>query len=561
MKHIYFKAFTISMLLLTSCDNGLDLIPKDTISDATFWKSSLDFKLAANNLYYSLEPFNFRENYSEISFDVPNAISNGTYQATENNSTWTNSYIYIRRCNKIIEKATESPIASDLNQFIGEAKFFRAYNYWMLFRDFGGVPLIKNVLNIEDKELYALRATRKETVDFILKDIEEAAADLPEQSDLSNSDIGRITKGAANSLKAKVALFEGTWEKFRSDANANTYLDVAIDAAKTVMNSSQYSLFTGKGLQSYRYLFINEGDDSPESILDYRYETKVNIGGYGFSASVSEGHLLPTKKLADMYLCSDGLPITKSPLFQGYDKTDSEFQGRDPRMTMTIAIPGTGVMQFWYPKPVESWPFYPQRNANTGYITYKFLSEDPVSNEAPAQFGFDNDHHIIRYAEVLLIYAEAIFEKNGTISDEDLNKSINLIRQRANMPALLTNSFVKDNGLDMREEIRRERTIELALEGFRYDDLRRWKTAETELPKAIKGIKIVGTEWADPIVVEGRDRNPYKDQAWQKKTDSNGFIVVENASERFFDPKKHYLMPIPTKEILINPELQQNPEW
>jgi hypothetical protein len=128
------------------------------------------------------------------------------------------------------------------------------------------------------------------------------------------------------------------------------------------------------------------------------------------------------------------------------------------------------------------------------------------------------------------------------------------------MPAL-TNSFVTANGLDMRQEIRRERTIELALEGFRYDDLRRWKTAEYELPKDVKGIKIVGTPWANPIVVEGQDRNPYTDASWQNRTDANGFIIVESASGRSFDPNKHYLMPLPTKEILINPALEQNPGW
>ncbi|HRN57952.1 MAG TPA: RagB/SusD family nutrient uptake outer membrane protein, partial [Agriterribacter sp.] len=152
-------------------------------------------------------------------------------------------------------------------------------------------------------------------------------------------------------------------------------------------------------------------------------------------------------------------------------------------------------MQLWYPEPVESWPFYPQRNANTGYTTFKFLSEDPVSNASPFTLGYDYDRHILRYGEVLLIYAEASFEKNGAISDEELNKSINLIRQRAGMIEL-TNGFVTANGLNMREEIRRERTIELALEGFRYDDLRRWKTAEYEIPADVKGIKIVGTPWA-----------------------------------------------------------------
>ncbi len=558
MNNIFSIIAIISILLLAGCNKGLDLIPKDSISDATFWKTSADFKLAANNLYFSLEGFNAADTYSDIAYDVPNSVSNGTYQTTENDSRWTNAYSYIRRCNKIIAKAAESPAAPELKQFVGEAKFFRAYNYWMIYRLFGGLPLVTKELDIDDEELYAPRSTREETVDFILKDLTEAAADLPERLTLSSGDIGRITKGAANSLKARVALFEGTWKKSRNDANANTYLDIAIDAATTVMNSTQYSLFTSKGEQSYRYLFIDEGDDAPEAILDRRYQ--VNIASQTFPSTVGEGHLLPTKKLADMYLCADGLPIAQSPLFQGYDQTGSEFEMRDPRMTMTIAVPGTGVRQLWYPEPVASWPFYPQRNANTGYTTYKFLSEDPVSNESPFTLGYGYDRHILRYAEVLLIYAEARFEKDGAISDEDLNKSINQIRERVGMIAL-TNNFVTANGLDMQEEIRRERTIELALEGFRYDDLRRWKTAEHELPMDVKGIKIVGTPWAGPIVVEGQDRNPYGDAAWQNRTDAGGFIIVESASGRTFNANKHYLMPLPTREIMINPQLEQNTGW
>lgn len=556
MSNIYSKAFIFIVLLLAGCRKGLDLIPKDSISDATFWKTPADFKLAANNLYFSLQGFNTWDTYSDVAYDVPNAVSNGTYQTSENDSRWTNGYIYIRRCNKILEKAAQYTNPSELKQFVGEAKFFRAYNYWMMYRLFGELPIVTKELDIKDKELYAPRATRSETVDFILKDLTEAAADLPEKNVLSSVDIGRVTKGAANALKARVALFEGTWGKFRSDTKANSYLDVAIDAANTVMNSSQYSLFSTKGAQSYRYFFIDEGDNGSEAILDRRYE--INIAPQYFPSTVSEGHLLVTKKMADMYLASDGLPITKSPLFKGYNQTGSEFENRDPRMTMTITIPGTKVKTFWYPEPVESWPFYPQRNANTGYTTYKFLSENPVSNASPFTIGYDYDCHILRYAEVLLIYAEANFEKNNAISDQDLNKSINLIRQRAGMIAL-TNAFVSTNGLDMREEIRRERTVELALEGFRYDDLRRWKTAEIELPKDVKGIKIIGTPWVKPIIVEGQDRNPYTDSRWQSRTDANGFIIAE--SGRTFNPAKHYLMPLPTKEISINPDLKQNPEW
>lgn len=559
MNNNYLIIFISIIIMLTGCDKGLNLVPEDSISDATFWKTSADFKKAANNLYFSLEGLDYQDMdvKSDIAFFVPNAVSNGTYQITEEDSKWNDAYTYIRRCNKIIEKGADvsAIVTFEVKRFVAEAKFFRAYNYWKIFKFYGGVPLVTKTLDLGDKELYAPRATRKETVDIILKDLSDAVVDLPYQEELSSEDIGRVTKGAANSLKARVALFEGTWEKYRGGTPDDMF-HIAVESATAVMNSSQYSLFNDKGDQSYRYLFIEEGDGSTESILDRRYQR--DISQHGFGLRIEEGHLLPTKKLADFYQCIDGLPITKSPLFGGYNEFDSEFQNRDPRMRMTILIPGTSVPSAWYPDPTPSWPFYPQRLASTGYTTYKYVSEDPVANEQPGKY--DYDRHLLRYAEVLLIYAEAKFEANGFISDDDLNKSINVIRNRVNMPGL-TNGFVEANGLDMKEEIRRERTVELALEGFRWDDLRRWKIAENELPKAIKGIKIVGTPWTEPIVVEGRDRNPYVDKSWLDNTDNAGFIIVESASARSFDPNKDYLLPLPSKEILLNDKLTQNPGW
>jgi len=553
---LYIITIALSALLSAGCKKGLDLVPKDTISDVTFWKTAADYELAANNLYNSLEDFSQGDNESDISFNVANAVSNGSYQAPETDSNWIKPYTYIRRCNLIIEKSVTSDIANEVKQYAAEAKFFRAYNYWRLYRLYGGVPLITKLLDVNSEELFQGRATNYETVDYILKDLTDAVANLPEQKNLAAGDKGRITKGAANALKARVALYAGTWDKYRGLANANKYLDIAIEASTTVMNNSQYSLYTGKAKQSYRYQFIDEGDDSPETILDRRHQR--DIAGGVFNRVVSEGGYLPTKKLADMYLCSDGLPVTKSPLFLGYNTTTSEFQNRDPRMTMSFVVPGTAIVQSWYVNPVASYPFYPQRNPNTGYTTYKYLSEEAFANAINSNWS--SDYHIIRFAEILLTYAEAIFVKNGMISDADLNKSINLIRQRVDMPSL-TNAFVTVNALTMEQEIRRERTIELALENLRYDDLRRWKTAETELPQVVRGAKIVGTPWANPIIVEGADRNPYGGSAWQTKTDAGGFIIVEAASARAFNPNKHYLRPIPTKEVAINSALTQNPNW
>jgi hypothetical protein len=558
MKRLYINVGILSLIILAcvACQDNLDLVSQDSITDATFWKNAADFKLAANDLYNGLDRFDFEDTESDIAFNNPNGVSNGSYQPSETSDRWNNSYKYIRGANKILAMGSESADA-DTKRFVAEAKFFRAWYYWKIMRVYGGVPLIGNVLDTKDVALFAPRSSRTETADFILQDLAEAQADLPRQTDLSGDDKGRITRGAALSLTARVALFEGTWQKFHGEGDAINYLDIALAASTEVINSGEYGLYTGSGAQSYRYLFLEPGDDSREAILDRRYAR--NILGHDIPYQYDGSGYNPTRKLADMYLDKNGVPITNpASLFQGYATFESEFQDRDPRMTMTMIIPGTLTNRvFWPVTKVANWPDAPQRNFNTGYILYKYMSEEAIANNSGANGDasfFDFDRHLIRYAEVLLIYAEAAFEKNAAIDDADLDKSINLLRERAGMPHL-SNTFVTANGLDMRNEIRRERTIELALEGFRYDDLRRWKTAETELPQDVKGIKIKGTDW--------QNRPPYNDPIYQARVDADGFLIAETG--RTFVPTKHYWQPLPTKEVAFYQSsgyaLTQNPEW
>lgn len=547
--------------MLIGCKD-LNLFPQDTITDAVFWKTSDDFKKGANNLYNSLEEFPaydpayYWDVQTDIAYNSNNTISNGTYQTTETSNDWNIPYMYIRRCNNIIEKADASEIKNEIKRFVAEAKFFRAYNYWRLLRLYGGVPIVTTVLDVTSAELYKEKSTRNTVIEFILQDLQDASEDLPLNKELASEDIGRITKGTADALRARVALFEGTWNKYHNEGESNKYLDIAIKSADDVIASMQYDLYRDKGAESYRYLFIEEGDDSQETILDRRYQK--DIQGQLFPALIQRMGYVPTKKLADMYLCDDGLPIDKSEKFKGYFTRISEFENRDPRMTMTMMVPGQFAPYPSYPNGVENWPFYPQRIPNTGYITYKFISENVYANSQGESPNFSYDNHLIRYAEVLLIFAEAKFEREGAISDTDLDKSINKLRERAGIPKL-TNYFINKNSLDIKTEIRRERTVELALENFRYDDLRRWKTAEIELPKDILGVKIKGSNWSDPIYIDGADKNIYSSSDWQHRTNNEGFIIVE--SKRKFNSEKHYWRPIPTKEILLNPKLKQNLNW
>ncbi len=328
--------------------------------------------------------------------------------------------------------------------------------------------------------------------------------------------------------------------------NPPAYLTQAIDAAEQLITSGEYELYNAQGADSYKYLFILQGDDSKEVILAKRYY--ANRATHNWTRELWFNYMIPTKNLADLYLAKDGLPIDKSPLFKGYATFESEFENRDPRMAMTFIVPGTAIYAdggIWAP----TYPGFVGTNATqTGYMLRKFLDETLEATQFQGQYDFKE----FRYGEVLLMLAEALFEQNGQISDADLTRTINVLRTRAGMPAL-TNAHVTTNNLDMLTEIRRERTVELAFEGFRRLDLRRWKIAENALPQALRGVKFEGTEYEAeyPELVIGVDII----------VDANGFIVTEPASSRQFLPK-HYLDWIPLQQVQLSQgTLDQNAGW
>jgi starch-binding outer membrane protein, SusD/RagB family len=554
-------SFGLVLIFISGCNKVLDLKPESEITDVTFWKTANDFKLAANWFYLNTldnpryDGTNNSDNMSDIAIDVqPDPISSGTYVAPEQDDSWDGSYSGIRNANKLIQQADQSAIKSDVLTFLGEGYFFRAYNYFTLLKRYGGVPLIDKVLDPSDPEVFNGRATREEIVNFILSDLDKSIANL---SAKSASETGRVCKEAAQAFKARVTLFEGTWRKFHVTGDANALLDMAIAASKSVIDSKSYELYTAKGPDSYRYMFIDQNSkNNPESILAKFYRTNINVNGWAYG--VSWGPLNPTKKIADMFLCTDGLPIDKSSLFGGYNLCRSEFDNRDPRMTQSIILPAKSVIRPQFDTFRPQWPGVDNnRNVNSGYMLYKFISEEPT----PGNGGGEFDWNVLRYAEVLLVYAEAKFERNGVISDADLDISINVLRDRVQM-AHLSNAFVQANGLDLRTEIRRERTVELAFEGYRWDDLCRWKTAETELPNSLLSIKVTGTQWDAPEITIGSYSTASLFYNLTPDQLENGCKVLQPKIQRKFDPAKNYLLPIPTKQISLNPDkLKQNPGW
>lgn len=529
--------FCISGLFLTtSCSDFLDREPKTSLSPNTFWKTEDDLRLSLNILYNNMNRSYTLDNQSIDCFAaVGNHVSSGTLTPSNTDDTWTKSYKQIRIINDFLENYQKAEVSESVkNRYLGEALFFKAYFYFNLIKRFGDVPYITKTLGMESPELWEGRADKKIILDEILEDLIQAEEYVPLKSEIPN-DVGRITKGAVQALASRIALYFGTYYKFHEGNNYKEYLTLARDISKRLIDSKEYQLYN-----DYRNLFLLPGEDSSEHILSFRYSDEAGTYNPRIRQVILDFIQEPTKHLADAFLCKDGLPIEKSKYTVEYLPLGKEFENRDPRMALTIWKPGDSFL---------GKPFVPSlfNQTRTGYMFKKYGDEGSYNNQKSVI-----DEILIRYAEVLLNYAEACYELNDKISDEDLNISINVLRKRfegdPNQLPDLTNTFIVENDLNMREEIRRERRVELASESFRYDDLIRWKIAEKELPQAILGAKF--------------DKNAYPDvNSNDLNLDENGFILVQSKESRTFDINKHYLFPLPLKDLSLNSNLVQNPGW
>lgn len=540
IKAILFGVFAIGTI---SCD--VDRIPETVITDPAFWNNEGDLKAAANVLYFALPGLpETGDVWSDDAYGTgPNSISDGTRLTPSSDGNYGSQYTAIRRANNIIEKSQrvlEAGVSSDIvDIYVAEARFFRAWSYFNLLKRYGGVPLILKTLEENAPELQEPKASREEILTVIYEDLDFAASKLHAPGELSSSDYGRITSTAALAFKSRVALFEGTRSKFHSYGDAQKHLRIARQSAKAVMDSGEHDIYP-EYFDLYQY--EGEGPDNPENIIVRQYGKNIDesITSHVTQRNLETGAANPTKALADAYVMTDGLPLDKSPLYTEPTTTVEVFENRDPRMLATFFKEGD---EYIGTKPVFN---VPDLNfQRTGFANRRYAHIDDWQNSRSYI-----DRAVLRYAEVLLNYAEATYELDDAISDGDLNISINKLRARASvaLPSL-TNSFVTTNGLSMRDEIRRERRVELALEGFRYWDLMRWKTAETELPKSILGNKLF-----EDFNLSDTEKNGIT-------LDNDGNIILQDASLREFDASKDYLFPFPTDQIGLNPNLEQNPGW
>lgn len=571
MKKITYILGLFSMLTFQSC---LDMEPKTQLADTNYWQTPDHFKLFATQFYGWTVDFKQLDDspHSDVRSDLRTGItldvySNGTNSIPSSDKTYTNNYNRIRQVNTLLQQAEGYAVPADIETSVGEAHFFRAYCYFDLLQVYGDVIITRTPLDIDSPEMKMARNSRDEVVDFILEDLEEAIRLLPEANEISSKDEGRLSSQAASAFLSRVALYEGTWQKFRNGGQNNdrssALLDIAATSAHDVIESGFFELFAPEelGTEAYKYLFILENDKSnpagitksgnKEYIFTRRHDPTLASIGFNITQGRLGNALYVTRKMANMYLQSNGLPI--NPQTWDYSKVDSEFKDRDNRMSNTLMIPGhtywgTGGGRIDWTGSAEEIANASHKNfmpsTGTGYFPHKWCCErDGVPTGMEAY-----DYPIIRYAEVLLNYAEAVFERDDKISDEDLAISLNLTRKRVNpnMPDL-TNAFVSANNLDMRTEIRRERTVEFYDENFRIDDLKRWKTAEEEMPMNLTGVKWRGTDyetkWSD---------------ASSKTMDAEGCIIYEQG--RVWE-EKHYLYPLPIDQLKLNPNLKQNPGW
>ena len=574
MKKINLIILAFSMVLILSCNKDyLNRFPESDPNSATYYTTAdqltLAINAAYNNLSYQQDGFPYQmqlEGTSDLVWQRPttDAQTIGLGQHTSNTTMirtiWTQSYIGIGRCNALLEnmiKAKSVTTAAQYSRIEGEAKFLRAYYYGTLISLYGDVPLV--VKSMPTEESYLARTPKAEVLNAIFSDLDSAAAKLP--LSYTGTDIGRATKTSALAFKSRIALYNAKW-------------DVAAAASKAVIDLGYHALYP-----NYRNLFMYVGENSRESILafDYKLTIRTNAAPQNNQARNSSGFsgLIPTRALADSYECTDGLTIDKSTLYS----TADPFKNRDPRMRQTLL--GDGDTWFGAGGITFNMTFHPDSttcsrytpsfakipnlevtnafSSYSGFIMKKYLDPQDIAVPNQSELAF----MLIRYAEVLLNYAEAKIELNQI--DASVLNAINLVRARgygvAATQTTLYPAIKTTNQTELRAIVRRERKIELAGEGLRVFDIRRWNIAE----KVMNGIlfgkamnKAIYYSLPKPTLDE--NSSPGYTSFTSLLSVVGNFKIMDNP--RVF--KSHNLLwPIPQAELDVNknPGFKQNPGY
>lgn len=590
-KHILSGFVLASALLFGGCnDDFLERYPLDQVTNQTFWNTENDLRVYNNSLYdlarnddnvpiLHAHYNGFESHWGSVWFQdefadnmAPIHPRHTYYQQIRSGKHVVPSdpgpqwfgykgWNFVRAINVGManyDKANVSQAIKD--RYIGEARLFRGWFYAEKVQKFGDVPWVDKELNIDSPELFAARTPRAQAMDNVLEDLNFATTKLPDSWGDGNAP-GRLNRWCALLVKSRVCLFEGTWRKYHGIAGSEKWLEEAAASAKELMDKGPYRLYsTGNPDTDYNaYHRVLNLAGNPEVMYWRRYQLGVFTNHVQSYFEYAGG---ATKSMVEDYLCTDGLPITLSPLYKGDDKIEDVFENRDPRLRQTVLHPADAARYKYHLGDGRAYPRVTGMPggyiSTTGYHIIKHYNADDMIGKA-----FDTAESpaiILRFAEALLNYAEAQAEL-GKITQADLDASINRLRDRVKMPRLNLASvpvdprYTADGISPLIAEIRRERRVELFMEGFRYADVRRWKQGKK------LAVPTMGMRWDDAAKARypGALVKTIVDPV-SKKTYIDVYQGTDWANP-VFDESKHYLWPIPLNTLAQNPNIKQNPGW
>lgn len=575
--------FILSATMLCACSNDfLERHPLDEISPQTVFSSESDFEAYTDGLYRMLDGGS--RIYGETSDNIIKVSLNkevlGSRVVPTTDSKW--SWTRLRDINFLLnsENAKNFHDEEIRDKYFGIARFFRAYFYFQKVRYYGDVPWYNEIIGTDNTDLlYKARDPRVLVMDSVLADINFAIEHLE-----SSKSVERITKWTALALKSRICLFEGTFRKYHAEfelPGAERFLQESVGASQELINSGAYKVYettSGPTGNPYQDLFAQMNADNvmDELIMTRRYDRDLGIEHdlQFYLTSRTYGRPGLEKDLVNSYLMSDGTRFTDIPRYDTLEFYE-EVQNRDPRLFQTIVTPGSrriGSGEIISPSFESS---------TTGYRLLKYLN-DPIYDLSGQS---SQDLPLFRYGEVLLNFAEAKAEL-GSLTQEDLDNSVNLLRDRVNMPHMqmseananpdpfLASKYINVKGVNSGVilEIRRERRVELVMElNFRWDDLMRWKEAHL-LTAPFRGMYFPGEgEYdldrdgsVDVIVYSGEappSVGPYLIPLSELSEGTKGNVLPNKGVTKVFDERKDYLWPLPSEDLTLNSNLEQNPYW
>jgi hypothetical protein len=579
-KIIFLLIAVVPVFLMTSCEDFLTSEPVDKLVPGSFFQTEKDLELYANSFYQRGIPDGLSVVQADEMGEYTSKIQSpkfiaGSYDSGDESSwSWSN----LRNINYFLAHFDNEAIPQEArNHYEGIARFWRAYFYYEKVRRYGDVPWYSKPLSTADEDLYKPRDPRAMVMDSVLADLNFAAENIRDTKDNTSS---LITRQVALAFKSRVCLFEGTFRKYHPEFNlqssANKFLEEAADAAKKVMDAGMYAIYnTGNPEKDYRTLFISENPVNTEIMLSVVYNNALrrwhNIT-WKFNSATYGNRWGLNKQFVNSYLMTDGSRFTDQPDYDEILFVD-EMKNRDPRLAQTIRSLGYQRSD-GSPAPPNFGYTY------TGYHILKFSLDDKGLDGVSESY---NSISLIRYAEVLLNYAEAMAEL-GRFDESIWNQTIAVLRNRAGIPSLppvdadpyLQEVYFPGITDKYLLEIRRERGIELCYEGLRYDDLLRWKKGDL-LEMSWKGIYVPGLDMSMDLDGNGTPDVSFVTKAPTTGTQGVFYFVIDNKSSRLsegdsgnilwredetriFDEKK-YLHPISEDDIILNPNLTQNPGW